>query len=147
MSKLEGEAASKENKARPPRVIVAEDDPAMLELIGLTLRERGYDVVELGDGGRLLVRLAAQMRSQRGLDADLIVSDIRMPVMSGLAMLKALRDARFAGPVLLMTAFSDAETRGRAARLGARVLDKPFTMEALCAAVEQALVERTAAAS
>ena len=47
----------------------------MSELLGFTLREEGYDVVELPDGGRLL---------------DLVVSEIRMPVLSGLAMRCAL---------------------------------------------------------
>lgn len=126
---------------RPPRsrVVVAEDDAGMLELVAFALRNDGHEVIEVTDGGRLLVRLASQLRTERGVDADLIVSDIRMPVMSGLAMLKALRDAHWTKPVILMTAFADEETRNRAARLGARLLDKPFTMEGLCAAVDEAL--------
>ena len=127
--------------SRPPRsrVVVAEDDEAMLELVAFALRNDGHEVIEVTDGGRLLVRLASQLRTERGVDADLIVSDIRMPVMSGLAMLKALRDAHWTKPVILMTAFADEETRKRAARLGARLLDKPFTMEGLCSAVDEAL--------
>lgn len=131
-------------RRRPARVVVAEDDEGMLELVAFALRSDGHEVIEVTDGGRLLVRLASQMKTERGLDADLIVSDIRMPVMSGLAMLKALRDAHWTKPVILMTAFADEETRTRAARLGAKLLDKPFSMEGLRAAVDEALLPHRA---
>ena len=146
MSTHIGDAASA-SRAPRSRVVVAEDDEGMLELVAFALRNDGHEVIEVSDGGRLLVRLASQLRTERGLDADLIVSDIRMPVMSGLAMLKALRDAHWTKPVILMTAFADEDTRNRAARLGARLLDKPFTMEGLCAAVDEELEAHRRSAS
>lgn len=49
----------------------------------------------------------------------------------GLAMLRALRDAHWMRPVILMTAFADGEVRRSAERLGAELLEKPFTMQLL----------------
>ncbi|HSO40419.1 MAG TPA: response regulator [Labilithrix sp.] len=122
-----------------PKIIVADDDPLMRDLLAYTLREEGYDVVEVPDGGRLLVQLATHFRSVERLPADLVISDIRMPVLSGLAMLRALRDAHWMRPVILMTAFPDDEVKRSAARLGAELLEKPFTMALLRERVRAAL--------
>ncbi len=125
---------------RRPRVLVAEDDAEMRRLVADALRKDGYDIVEESDGGRLLVRIAAIYSFRRTSDpVDLIVSDVRMPVCSGLDILKGLRDAHWQTPVILMTAFGDAETRARAESLGAHLFDKPFTMQALRAKVRELL--------
>ena len=61
----------------------------MRRVVADTLREDGYDVVELADGGRLLVDIAARMKEGADGDAvDLIVSDIRMPICTGLQILE-----------------------------------------------------------
>jgi DNA-binding response OmpR family regulator len=62
-----------------------------------------------------------------------------MPVCSGLEILAALRAAHCAIPVILMTAFGDERTKGEAKRLGASILDKPFTLDALRSAVSTVL--------
>ena len=104
----------------------------MRRVVAESLRKDGHEVVEEADGGRLLVRVAAIYSFDSTSDpVDLIVSDIRMPVCSGLDILKGLRAARWATPVILMTAFGDDETRLRANRLGAVLVDKPFQMSAL----------------
>ncbi|CAN5879879.1 hypothetical protein BH11MYX4_BH11MYX4_14750 [soil metagenome] len=129
-----------ESTTRPAaKIIVADDDPLMRELLAYTLREEGYDVVEIPDGGRLLVQLATHFKSVERLPADLVLSDIRMPVLSGLAMLRALRDAHWMRPVILMTAFPDDEVKRSAARLGAELLEKPFSMALLRERVRAAL--------
>lgn len=120
------------------RVIVADDDGAMRRLVADTLRAEGHDVVELPDGGRLLVLIARCCRGDVAIP-DLIVSDVRMPVMTGLAMLKGLRDAHWKIPVILMTAFPDAETVWRAKVLDARVLAKPFSLDELRRAARASL--------
>jgi DNA-binding response OmpR family regulator len=123
-----------------PRVLVAEDDPEMRRLVADALRKDGYEVIEEPDGGRLLVRIAAIYAFRSTADPfDLIVSDIRMPVCSGLDILKGLRDAHWHTPVILMTAFGDDETRARAEKLGALLFDKPFALAALRSTVRRLL--------
>jgi DNA-binding response OmpR family regulator len=111
------------------RIIVAEDDTEMRKLVVDTLREDDREIIEVPDGGRLLVLIAQCCREDA--PPDLIVSDVRMPVMTGLAMLKGVRDAHWTIPVVLMTAFPDADTKWRAASLAATVLAKPFPMREL----------------
>lgn len=68
-----------DSKPPPSEIVVADDDPLMRELLGCTLRDEGYDVVEIPDGGRLLVQLATHFKSVDRIPADLVISDIRMP--------------------------------------------------------------------
>jgi DNA-binding response OmpR family regulator len=118
----------------PARILVAEDDPEMRRLVVETLRRDGYEVHEANDGGKLLVHLAQGNRANYD-HVDLIVSDIRMPVCTGLQIVEALRNVRCEVPIILMTAFGDEETRALAERLGAVLFDKPFEMDDLRIAV------------
>ena len=113
-----------------PLVLVAEDDHEMRRLVADAIRRDGYDVEELADGGRLLVRVARD-----GAGIALVVTDVRMPVCSGLDVVRGLREANRTVPVIVMTAFGDDEMRERAAALGALLFDKPFAMDSLRAAV------------
>jgi DNA-binding response OmpR family regulator len=111
------------------RVVLAEDDLQMRRLVAESMRADGYHVIELVDGAQLLVRIARQYRMRDPDERiDLIISDIRMPVITGLAILKGLRDAHCTTPVILMTAFGDDVTRRAAFDLGATLFDKPFKM-------------------
>ena len=130
-----------EDAPRPPRILVAEDDDAMRAMLVQTLRRAGYVVVEVEDGFELGDYLA-MMRGQGGTLAplDLIISDVRMPGRTGLEALERLRDQGVSCPVLLLSAFADAETHAEARRLGARrLLDKPVDLDVLKAAVHEAV--------
>lgn len=114
---------------RRARVLIAEDDPHLLRLLAGTL-EDSYDVAQASNGFELLDSATAGERP------DLIISDIRMPGLTGLEVLAGLRSlkrigARGGTPVILITAFGDAETHALAGRLGAVVLDKPFDLDDL----------------
>jgi len=99
----------------------------MRTLVAECLRHEDRQVVEVGDGGQLLVRIGRQYRRQESLPhIDLIVTDVRMPVLTGLEILRGLRAAGCATPVILMTAFSTSELRRDVQALGATLLDKPF---------------------
>jgi CheY-like chemotaxis protein len=127
---------------RPFRILVAEDDAEMRRLVTDALREDGYEVVELADGGRLLVDIAARLKAAPEgdyEDIDLIVSDIRMPICTGLQILEALRQAHWRTPVILMTAFGDKATRRQAESLRAVLFDKPFDLDDLRTAVANLL--------
>ncbi len=124
----------------PFRILLAEDDAEMRRIVADALRGDGYDVVELADGGRLLVDIAARFKASEGGESlDLIVSDIRMPICTGLQILAALRDAHWRTPVILMTAFGDDSTRRYAESLSAVLFDKPFDLDDLRTAVANLL--------
>lgn len=127
----------------PPRILLAEDDVPMRQLVAEALKKDGYDVVEVSDGGRLLVTLARQFAHNDGaMSVDLLVSDVRMPICTGLQILEQLRAARCGIPIILMTAFGDEATRRKARSLGAVLIDKPFPLVELRAAVARLLRRR-----
>jgi DNA-binding response OmpR family regulator len=125
---------------RPARIMVAEDDFEMRRLVADCLRKEGYEVHEVADGAELLLRIEDSFFLRRvSAPIDLFVTDIRMPVYTGLEIVLGLRQAGMHMPVVIMTAFGNPETRERAERLGAVLLDKPFKMEALRAVVRRLL--------
>ncbi|HEY8087796.1 MAG TPA: response regulator [Polyangiaceae bacterium] len=129
-------------------ILLAEDDEEMRRVVADALREDGHEVVELSDGGRLLVDIAARLKSgQPAASPDLIVSDIRMPVCTGLQIVTALREAHWRTPVILMTAFGDDATRRQAEGLGAVLLDKPFDIDDLRTTVANMLPRERSARS
>lgn len=125
---------------RPKRVLVAEDDAAMRELLLLVLRERGYAVDCVSDGAQMM-RVLAERRPDGALAEpfDLIVTDVRMPGASGLDAIDQLRREGGLTPVIAVTAFPHDATRNRAQRLEIRLLAKPFDLDSLRTAVEAAL--------
>jgi CheY-like chemotaxis protein len=121
-----------------PRVLVAEDDPEMRKLVVDALRKDGHEVLEAHDGASMLVILAEAFHLDNTLGRiDVIVSDMRMPVWSGLELLERLAEAGWKIPSILMTAFGDEETRLSAARVGAMLMDKPLSMGELRQAVNR----------
>jgi DNA-binding response OmpR family regulator len=120
----------------PARILVAEDDEGMRSAVVETLRNDGYQVSEASDGGRLLVAIAREYLHVEGTDLiDLLVSDVRMPVCTGLQILEQMRAASSSLPVILMTAFGDESMRKQALLLGAVLFDKPFDIDDLRTAV------------
>ena len=124
-----------------PRILLAEDDDEMRRLLTERLRKQGYEVIENNDGLSLLdciTELRKQVRNGRFFDVDLIISDIRMPLVTGVEVLRELRVIDRKTPVILITAFGDEVTRARAFREGASlVFDKPFDMDELLGAVRE----------
>lgn len=120
------------------RILVAEDEVAVREFIRRVLELRGHEIVTVGDGAEALVKL-------NRLRFDLLLTDIGMPNMDGLELaLKVARDHPDL-PVLMMSGY--AVERRRAADLAdlARgLLQKPFSMVDLAAAVEKVLAEPVA---
>src|ERR1700722_15640081 len=118
-------------------VLVAEDDAEMRRLVVEALPKAGPAVTEAKDGGALLEQLAETFARDPSLSpVDVIVSDVRMPACNGLELIERLADAGLRVRCVLMTAFSDEETRRRARTAGALFLDKPLSLEALRDAVE-----------
>lgn len=114
-----------------PHVLVCEDDDELRQLISSTLLRAGFEVTTARDGRQLVDHVARRQLAGQS-PFDLIVSDIRMPGMTGLEALQGLRAADWNIPVLLITAFPSAETEDEARRLGAHaVLAKPFALAEL----------------
>lgn len=125
-----------------PCAIVAEDDPAMRELVVTTLRLEGFEVLEAEDGVDLLDKIGDVVGNREGgKDAvSVIVSDVRMPDFTGLDILAALRMAGWQTPMVLMTAFGDEATHAETANESRVVLlDKPFSMRELLVAARRVM--------
>ena len=132
--------ARQEEPARRPRIAVADDSAEMRALIAQALRADGYDVVESGDGHQLVRLLEPVDPEQHATSVDLVVSDLRMPELSGLDVLGALHDRELRTPFILITAFGDEDTHREARDLGAAaVLDKPFDIDRLRSLVHASL--------
>jgi CheY-like chemotaxis protein len=129
------------DRREPVRVLIAEDDRDMLELLGSVLRGDGYEVIEIQHGAALLDLLGSFLStSNEARPADLIISDVRMPLLTGLELLAGLRESSWTTPIILITAFGDPDLHEKAQRLGAAaVLDKPFDLDVLRTLVREQL--------
>ncbi len=114
-------------------ILVAEDDEAVREFIERALTHRGHEVTATDDGIGALEALAQER-------FDLLLTDIVMPELDGIALaLKVSKDYPDI-PILLMSGY--AAERQRAHNLDVlihRVISKPFTLDELCSATEEAL--------
>ncbi|KRO47010.1 MAG: transcriptional regulator [Microbacteriaceae bacterium BACL28 MAG-120531-bin53] len=116
----------------PLRVVVAEDEALIRMDVVATLQEAGYEVVgEAGDGEEA-VRLAIE------LVPDLMIMDIKMPKLDGISAAEKISELKI--PVVLVTAFSQADLVKRAADAGAMAyVTKPFKPSDLLPAIQIAL--------
>jgi CheY-like chemotaxis protein len=123
--------------------VLAEDDCDTRTMLASALRSDGLEVLEVADGSALKKLLGSTFRGTGGGGVpDLIVTDVRMPGLTGLEVLEELRRRDWATPVILITAFDDRATQEEARRLGAAaVFRKPFALEDL----ETAIVNLVAA--
>jgi DNA-binding NtrC family response regulator len=126
--------------AEPLYVFLAEDDRSLRATIALLLRRDGHRVVEARDGIDLLVDI-----SESGVPPDqaVVVTDLRMPMIGGLAVLRSLSRETRRPAFIVMTAFATPAIRQEVAQLGAVMLfDKPFDLDQLRRVVAEISVER-----
>jgi EAL domain-containing protein (putative c-di-GMP-specific phosphodiesterase class I)/CheY-like chemotaxis protein len=117
----------------PGRILVVDDEEALVRVVARVLTGAGYEVVTAGDGKR-----ASELLADGGFDA--ILSDIDMPKMNGIQLLQAVRQRDGDVPVLLMTGNPDLETAVQAIAHGAlQYIIKPVDMEDLRKAVGRAV--------
>jgi two-component system cell cycle response regulator CpdR len=116
------------------RILIAEDEEAARIFLSRALELDGHSVHAVSDGAAALEYL------QSGAEADLLLTDISMPVMDGIALALALSRDRPAMPILLMTGFSDQRERANGLDALIRgVVVKPFQIEDVRAKVREAL--------
>ncbi|MBI3086075.1 MAG: sigma-54-dependent Fis family transcriptional regulator [candidate division NC10 bacterium] len=118
------------------KVLVVEDDPEMLALVCEHLESEGYTAVGMGRGAEAIARVRAD-------EFDVVLTDLRMPDVDGLEVLRAAREAQRDVPVILVTAFGSIETAIQAIRQGAYdYVTKPFALEEISLLVRKALEDR-----
>ena len=120
------------------RILVAEDDDNVRAFVVRALVHMGHDVTEAEDGG-----IAAEICAEKNGEFDLLLSDIKMPVMDGIALALAVARDFPDLTILLMTGFADQ--RERASGLDAIVHDvitKPFAIADIRTAVADALASK-----
>ncbi|MFF4649078.1 ANTAR domain-containing response regulator [Streptomyces sp. NPDC001380] len=119
------------------RIVIAEDEALIRMDLKEMLEEEGYTVVgEAGDGEEA-VKLAEELRP------DLVILDVKMPVLDGLSAAERIHEAHIA-PTLMLTAFSQRELVDRARDAGAMAyIVKPFSKSDLVPAIEMAVSRYT----
>jgi DNA-binding NtrC family response regulator len=119
-----------------PTVLIVDDESAILDTLRILLRREGFEVETASSGAQAIDRL-------QELRPDLVLSDVRMPGMTGIDLLAAVREKDPALPVILMTAQASLQTAIRAVNEGAfYYIQKPFANDELIAICRRATESR-----
>ena len=117
---------------QPPRILIVDDDPGQRSLLNSFLKGQGFETSVVDSGERALETL-------RGGQFSMMISDVRMPGLSGIETLRAARKENITVPVLLVTAFTDVRDAVAAMRDGAvNYLAKPIDLDELLVSVQKA---------
>jgi DNA-binding response OmpR family regulator len=121
---------------QPPRIVVAEDAEYMRDLVGMMLRHQGFDVVAVADGNAALESILAE-------GADALVSDLNMPGLDGLTLIRVLRSLRASSalPIVVFTGVGAGEPRLATLRefSGLHILNKPMGLHDLAPLLHEML--------
>ena len=121
-------------KSEVRTLLLIDDEPDIIQMIFAALDKPGTHILLAQNGREALDVL-------QDYPVDAILSDVRMPQMSGIEMTKEVRTLGLATPIVLMSGFVDYETTIDALRAGVLdIIEKPFSRDKLVAAVEHALV-------
>ncbi len=114
-------------------ILIVDDELSMREFLKILLEKEGYETLTAADGGEAVTTLS------KG-DVDLIISDIRMPGMDGLALLDHAKEADVSIPVVLITAYASPEDAVLAMKSGAYdYITKPFKVDEILSIVSAAI--------
>lgn len=106
-----------------PRILVVDDEESIREFLEIMLKKEGYDVVCAEDGLKALDVLKKK-------NVDMVISDLQMPNMTGIELLKSVRDQNSNVLFMMITAFGTTETAVEAMKLGAYdYITKPFKID------------------
>jgi two-component system, cell cycle sensor histidine kinase and response regulator CckA len=132
---LPGEASAEETpKKAGDLVLLIEDDALLRRAVTRTLTDAGCRVVEATDGADGLARL------EKGLAPDVVITDLVMPRMGGLDLIRSLRARGLETPVILVSGYADVDVGAEELeRLGVRFVPKPYTAPDLIAAIGAAI--------
>lgn len=131
----------------PLHILLIEDDGAMRAMLAEALRHEGWKVTECANAFHWLQYCmfnSTENPASHDDTYDVVISDIRMPGMSGLEVMKALKELCLetpCPPTILITAFGDEQTHEQAKELGAAmILDKPFDTKDLINSVRHIVI-------
>jgi excisionase family DNA binding protein len=134
-----GQAASRSSGLDRPRVLVVDDEEAVRDLIAKTLTMADYDVTPASDGQAALDALT-------DADFDLLITDLRMPGMDGLTVIRQARRLSPSLPIVIITGYSTEASAIEAINLGVcGYLTKPFRLPRILSVAARALGEPTPA--
>src|SRR3989442_15566271 len=118
--------------AKPPRILIVDDDAGQRSLLDSFLRSQGFETLPVASGEGALEILRSE-------EINMMISDVRMPGITGLETLRRARQEHAVLPVLLVTAYAEIREAVGAMRDGAlNYLAKPIDLDELLATVQQA---------
>jgi DNA-binding NtrC family response regulator len=124
---------TRKNGLKGPRILIVDDDPGQRSLLDSFLRSQGFDTVPVASGEAALEVLHTG-------EISMMISDVRMPGLSGLETLRRARQEHAVLPILLVTAYADIREAVGAMRDGAlNYLAKPIDLDELLTTVQQAI--------
>jgi two-component system chemotaxis response regulator CheY len=122
----------------PARILLVEDSPTILNLLGMVLRQYGYQIHTAGDGVEALSKLSQE-------DVDLIITDVNMPRMDGFTLIDRVRaqERLINIPIIVLSTEREEHDRQRGAEAGANLyLTKPVKPQELVDHVQRLLDKR-----
>jgi CheY-like chemotaxis protein len=123
------------------RIVIFDDDPAITRLLSLVLTNKGHDVITFQDPSYCQIYPDNQCECPQEFPcADVVISDIMMPNMNGIDLLRLQRDMgckALPGNKALMSAKSDSIQKAAVEELGCHFIRKPFRLDDICNWVEQ----------
>jgi CheY-like chemotaxis protein len=120
------------------KILIAEDDDAIRELVMRALDEDGHELTGAADGAEAL-----DVLSRGDREFDLLLTDVKMPVLDGIALALAAGRDHPDVAIMLMTGYADQRERAHGLdALVHDVINKPFSVEQIKGAVREALVAR-----
>ncbi|HAR43045.1 MAG TPA: Fis family transcriptional regulator, partial [Bdellovibrionales bacterium] len=115
------------------KILVVDDEKSMRDFLSIMLRKTGYDVSIAENGEEALARMQSEI-------FDLVISDVKMPDIDGIAVLKQVKDISPETIVIMITAFATTETAIEAMKLGAYdYITKPFKVDEIKLIIQKAL--------
>ncbi len=109
------------------RILIADDERALLHTMAFTLKRKGFDVETAEDGETAYKKIIDTYQNNKLY--DLIITDIQMPGFSGLELVSKIREAQINTPILAITGFGNKNMEAELLRAGCKdYLDKPFSM-------------------
>ena len=134
-SRQTGRGEGKDRPGDRPRILVVDDEQAVRDLLAKTLTMADYDVDSAPDGASAIDRL-------RAVEYDLLITELKMPGMDGLSVIREARRSAPDLPVIIITGYSTEASAIEAINLGvAGYLTKPFRLPRILAATARALGE------